>query len=82
MNPIGSTYRGPATLASPYMPPINPMYIGRCRRGTVLAMIKIAPLKIPAAPRPATARPMMRVIEFGATPDIKEPSSNTNKAAR
>jgi hypothetical protein len=46
----------------------------------VLAMIKMAPEKIPAAPTPATARPIMSAVEFGATPQINEPTSKMNKA--
>lgn len=38
------------------------------------------PVRIPALPNPATARPMMSVMEFGATPDINDPSRNMNMA--
>jgi len=41
-----------------------------------------APEKIPADPMPATARPMIRAIEFGARPQIKDPISNTAMALR
>jgi hypothetical protein len=61
---------------------MRPMYVGRCLRGTVTEMIKIAPEKIPAAPTPATARPMMSAVEFGATPQINEPISKMNRAIR
>lgn len=44
-------------------------------------MIVIAPEKIPATPSPAMARPMMRVVEFGATPHINEPNSKITTAA-
>jgi hypothetical protein len=64
------------------MPPINPIYAGRCRRGTVFPIIKIALLKIPAAPRLAIARPMMSITEFRASLDIKDPSLNINSATR
>lgn len=64
------------------MPPIRPIYVGRDRSGTVTEMIKIAPEKIPAAPIPATARPMIRVVELGATPQINEPTSKINRAMR
>ena len=33
-------------------------------------MMFITPLKMPADPRPATARPMINAIEFGAVPQI------------
>jgi hypothetical protein len=45
-------------------------------------MMRIAPEKIPAAPIPATARPMMRAVEFGATPQIREPISKMKRAMR
>jgi hypothetical protein len=43
-------------------------------------MIRIAPLKMPAAPTPAMARPTIKVVELGATPQIKEPTSKMNRA--
>lgn len=58
------------------------MYVGRWRSGTVTEIIKIAPEKIPAAPTPAIARPMIKVVEFGATPQIKLPSSKIANAIR
>jgi hypothetical protein len=45
-------------------------------------MIKMAPEKMPAAPIPATARPMMRAVEFGATPQMSEPISKMKSAMR
>lgn len=36
----------------------------------------------PALPRPAMARPTMRAVDVGATPQIKEPSSKRNRAVR
>ena len=74
--------RGPATEAMPYMPPISPKKIGRLTRGTVLAIVTRAPVKIPADPSPATARPTMKAVEVGATPQTKEPSSKMNNATR
>jgi hypothetical protein len=40
----------------------------------------MAPLKIPAAPTPAMARPMIKVVELGATPQIREPTSKMKRA--
>ena len=34
-----------------------------------------APEKIPAEPRPAMARPTIRAVELGATPQTREPTS-------
>lgn len=39
------------------------------------AMIIRAPEKMPAEPMPATARPIIRAVEFGAAPQIAEPIS-------
>jgi hypothetical protein len=58
------------------------MYVGLCLNGTVTEMIKMAPEKIPAAPTPATARPMIRAVELGATPQMREPISKMNRAMR
>ncbi len=41
-----------------------------------------APEKIPADPIPATARPMMRATEVGATPQMRDPSSKIPMAKR
>jgi len=43
-------------------------------------MIKIAPLKIPAAPTPAMARPTIKAVELGAIPQIRDPTSKMNRA--
>lgn len=43
-------------------------------------MMRTAPLKIPAEPIPAMARPMMRAVELGATPQMREPTSKMNRA--
>jgi hypothetical protein len=64
------------------MPSVKPVYTGLFCRGTQCAMIIIAPDSIPAAPAPATARPAMSVMEFFATPQMRDPSSKTDMAAR
>ena len=64
------------------MAPMNPVYIGLFSSETVWATIINAPEKIPADPTPATARPMIRAIEFGAAPQIKLPISNSPIAVR
>ncbi|CAI4216090.1 unnamed protein product [Parascedosporium putredinis] len=43
--------------------------------GTVYAKIVNAPVKIPAPPTPATARPRMKARLVGATPQMRLPSS-------
>lgn len=47
-----------------------------------MATIRIAPEKTPAEPSPATARPMIKAVEVGAMPQMKEPSSKMNRAMR
>jgi hypothetical protein len=37
---------------------------------------------MPALPNPAIARPMIRALEFGATPQMRLPSSKSEMAAR
>jgi len=41
-----------------------------------------APENIPADPMPATARPMIRAIDVGATAQIRDPTSNMAMALR
>lgn len=74
--------RGPATDAIPYIPPNIARNIGLLWRGTVCAIVTRAPVKIPALPNPAMARPIIKTVEDGATPQIKDPTSNTNNADR
>jgi hypothetical protein len=50
--------------------------------GTVFAMMRTAPLKIPADPTPAMARPTINVVLFGATAQIKLPTSKMKMATR
>lgn len=42
----------------------------------------VAPENIPVAPMPATARPTMNTVEFGAAPQMAEPTSKTTTAVR
>lgn len=42
----------------------------------------IAPLKMPAEPIPATARPMIKAVEFGAAAQTIDPVSKMLMAAR
>lgn len=54
---------------------------GRLSLGTQLEMIVSAPIVIPAAPKPATARPTINIDEEVAAPQSKEPSSKIPKKA-
>lgn len=74
--------KGPATLAIPYIAPIKPEYIGRLESGTEYATMIKAPEKMPADPIPAIALPRMSATEFGAAPQIKDPSSKIPIAVR
>lgn len=57
------------------MEPMAPTYIGLLWRGTTRATKTVAPEKIPADPRPATARPVIKAFEFGAAPHNRDPIS-------
>lgn len=74
--------RGPATEATPKIAPRNPVHIGRFCSGTLCMIITIAPEETPADPSPAMARPRMKAVEFGAAPQITEPSSKRPMTAR
>jgi hypothetical protein len=55
---------------------------GRLSNGRRPEMIVIAPIMIPAAPKPATARPTINIDEETAAPQSTEPSSNIPKNVR
>jgi hypothetical protein len=59
-----------------------PVYSGLLFSGTVLEIIVKAPLKRPAAPRPATTRPQMNIEEDVARPQRREPSSKRRVKVR
>jgi hypothetical protein len=44
-------------------------------------MTTMTPAKTPAEPAPATARPRMKAVEFGAAPQRTEPASKRIRAA-
>ena len=56
--------------------------IGLSRKGATIAVMVVAPVKIPAAPRPAIARPTMKDDEDGAAPHIADPISKISSARR
>jgi hypothetical protein len=55
---------------------------GRFSRGAQLDIIVIAPVMIPAAPSPATARPTINMSEEVAAPHSTDPSSKMPKKTR
>jgi hypothetical protein len=66
---------GPATDAIPYILPKRAPYFALFSSGTEQAMIMKLPAKMPAEPTPAIARPMINAVEFGAAPQMSEPTS-------
>ena len=55
---------------------------GRLGSGTMGIMIIIPPVKMPAQPKPATARPKMSAADDGAAAQMMEPSSKTAMQVR
>lgn len=70
------------THAMPYTPPTMPMKAGRLGRGTVWAIVNMAPVNNPELPRPAMARPTINTTEFGAAPQMTVPTSNKRRPVR
>lgn len=52
------------------------------REGELLDLLTSAPVKMPALPNPTIVRPMMRALQFGATPQTRLLISNREMAAR
>ena len=68
--------------AIPQTMPYTPKTIGLFAKGTVLEMITRAPEKMPATPIPAIARPTIKTVLEGATPQISDPISKMVTAAK
>jgi hypothetical protein len=64
------------------MAPIIEENIGRFWRGTEYATMIRAPEKTPALPTPAMARPTIKALLLGATPQTREPISKMEMASR
>jgi hypothetical protein len=56
--------------------------LGRFSKGAQLEMMVIAPFMMPAAPKPATARPMINMLDDTAVPQRTEPNSKIAKKTR
>lgn len=56
--------------------------IGRNLNGAMIATTVAAPVKRPAAPTPAIARPTMKELEVGAAPHTADPASKISSAVR
>lgn len=74
--------KGPVTEAIPNTEPKIPWNAGRFRKGIIGIVMIMTPEKTPAPPRPAIARPTIKAMEFGATPQIRDPSSKTKTLTR
>lgn len=59
-----------------------PVYVGRFSGSTTYAIMMYPPVPMPAVPTPAIARPTMSASEFGATPQMRLPSSKTTMAVK
>jgi hypothetical protein len=68
---------GPIADPMLYMPRTIGDSIACFFKDTQYDRIVVVPLTKPAAPRPEIARPMISVIEFGATAETMEPISKT-----
>lgn len=71
---------GPSTDAMAKHTPMSAMYWARLCSGVISATMTIAPLKMPAEPAPAIARPRIRTSMLGATPHTSEPTSKMKTA--
>ena len=58
-----------------------PWNMGLFGSGTMGIMTIIEPEKMPADPKPATARPIMKTTDVGAAAQMMEPTSNTTMTA-
>jgi hypothetical protein len=59
----------------PYLTANLPWNTGLFSNGTMGIIIIMEPVKIPADPKPAMARPVMKIGELGAAPHRAEPIS-------
>ena len=71
---------GPTTVDTANTEPMTPMYLPRCRGGMMSAMVACAKMMRPPPPSPSTARPAMRPSMLGASPQVAEPTMNTESA--
>lgn len=66
----------------PNIAPIKPFINGRVARGATRTTIAIAPENRPAAPKPATARPAINMLELVEVAHTIEPISKILSADR
>jgi hypothetical protein len=65
---------GPAREVMPYVAPRSPVQTAARPGGAATAIIVKAPDDSPPAPRPATARPTISIVEFLDTPQMRNRS--------
>ena len=70
---------GATTVPSTYNEVRNPVNNARLSGGVTIAMTERPPETTPAPPMPATARPIMNILELVATPQRSEPNRNMMK---
>lgn len=58
------------------------VHTGRFLNGIIWDTTTKLPVRIPALPSPAIDRPIMRVMELGAIPQIKDPTKNIPRDMR
>ncbi|CAG8970717.1 hypothetical protein HYALB_00001498 [Hymenoscyphus albidus] len=68
---------GPQIEAMVYETPTNVISNGRFSGSVEKASTIVPPVETPAPPTPASARPTMSTMEFGAIPQIKLPISKS-----
>lgn len=68
---------GPTMLAIEKTEAMLPVQMARLCSGMMVVSRVNPPAKIPEAPKPATARPTIRALEFGASAQTRLPTSNT-----
>lgn len=71
--------KGPTTLAMLKTLNTRAVYIARFSSGMEKATMINMPEEMPAAPILATARPTMRAVDLGATPQVRELNSENNR---
>ena len=73
---------GPNTEDTPIARPNIELITGRLAGGTRGSVSNVAPEKMNAEARPATARPTMNTAELGAAPHSSEPTSKMAMASK
>jgi len=73
--------KGPRATPVDATPNMSPISFGRASSGAAVATMVNAPFRMPAPPRPETARPIMNIMLVLEAAQMVEPISNTTNAA-